>query len=29
MGLYTDLIAYSKVYELAIKVYHITLKFPK
>jgi len=29
MGLYTDLIAYRKGYELTMKVYHITLKFPK
>ncbi len=29
MGLYTDLMAYRKGYELAMKVFHITMKFPK
>lgn len=29
MGLYTDLIAYKKGYELAMRVYHISQKFPK
>ncbi len=29
MGIYKDLIAYKKGYELAMKVYHITMRFPK